>query len=302
MKNKIIFSLSQNLKLVQEISNLLSIPVGEIKKDYFQDGEVLVKTNTDVEGKDVILVESTSKRAQDKMFELMLLLDSLKRSKARSVQVFIPYFGYSRQERSYFGEPVSCEVVAKILETADYDELLTMDVHHPVIESFFKKPFRNIMTTELFKDYYLEYFKKHYINKDNVAIVAPDHGSNVRVDALVKELGVKKIILDKVRPEPNVAEHLSVGNQDIKNKTCIILDDIIDTGGTIVSATKLLYDSGAKEVLVGATHAVFSSDCVNKLFNADIKDLVVTNTIEHDNLDKRIHVLDIYPLITKHIK
>ena len=302
MNNKIIFSLSQNLKLVNEISSLLSIPVGEIKKDYFQDGEVLVKTNSDVEDKDVILIESTSKKAQDKMFELMLLLDSLKRSKARHIQVFTPYFGYSRQERSYFGEPVSCEVVAKILETADYDELLTMDVHHPIIESFFKKPFRNVMTTELFKNYYLEYLKKHNISKEDVVVVAPDHGSNVRVDALVKELDVKKIILDKVRPEPNVAEHLSVGSQDIKNKVCIILDDIIDTGGTIVSATNLLYDSGAKEVLVGATHAVFSSDCINKLFSANIKDLVVTNTIEHDDLDKRVHVLDICSIITKHIK
>lgn len=302
MKNKIIFSLSQNLKLVQEISSLLSIPVGDIKKDYFQDGEVLVKTNSDVENKDVILVESTSKKAQDKMFELMLLLDSLKRSKARSIQVFIPYFGYSRQERSYFGEPVSCEVVAKILQTADYDELLIMDEHHPVIESFFNKPFKNIMTTELFKEYYLSYIAKHHLDIKNVVVVAPDHGSNIRVDALVKELGATKIILDKVRPEPNVAEHLSVGNQDIRNKVCIILDDIIDTGGTIVSATKLLYDNGAKEVLVGATHAVFSSDCVNKLFDANIKDVAVTNTIEHENLDPRVHVLDICPLIIKHIK
>ena len=300
MKDYIVFSLSQNLETASKLAKSMNIPIGDIKRTYFADGEVMVKTDSDVKNKDVVLIESTSKKAQEKMFELMLLLDSLNRGQPRSITLFIPYFGFSRQERSYDNEPVSCEVVAKILETASYDKLITYDLHHPLIKTFFKKSFETYLVTDLFKDYYEKYFLTHNIKKEDVVIVAPDHGANERVDALTNALGIHKIILNKVRPMPNVAEHLDIDNKDVKNKICIIFDDIIDTGGTIISSSKLLISKGAKAILVGATHGVFSHDSMSKLLEAPIENIVVTNTIEQE-YDPRISVLDIYPIIHKYL-
>ncbi len=300
MKDYIVFSLSQNLKSAKQVADKLNVPLGKISRTYFLDQEVMIKSDSDVKNKDVILIESTSKKAQDKLFELMLLLDSLYRGGAKSITLFIPYFGYSRQERSYNNEPVSCEVVAKIIETATYDQLITFDLHHPLIKEFFKKPFKTYFVTDLFKDYYESYFHKNNIKKDDVILVAPDHGANDRVEDLSKALGVKKVILSKVRPRPNVAEHLDVDASVVKNKICIIFDDIIDTGGTIVSASKMLLEKGAVSVMVGATHGVFSNNSKDKLLQAPIKDIVVTNSIEQDD-ETGINVLNITPLILKHI-
>lgn len=294
MKNLIIYSLVSNLKVAKEVAKKYDTTLGEIFIDHFKDGEVLVKTLTDVKNKDVIIIESTAIKAHERLFELLLLIDSIKRSGAKSVKLYIPYFGYSRQERvSWINEPVSCEVVAKILDTAQVDEILTFDLHHPDIEKFFKTKFTSLPTTHLFADYYRDYLKKNNIALSDVVVVSPDHGSNTRADALVKELpGTKKVILSKHRPAPNYVEHLAVENKEVKGKVCIIIDDIIDTGGTIISATDLLLDQGAKEVLVGASHAVLSKGSAEKLLNSKIKDIVFTNTIEK-RLPKNIRVLDI---------
>ena len=294
MRSLIIFSLLSNRKLAQQLSKKLNAELGEISIDHFKDGEILVKTLSNVKDKDVIIVESTAIKAHERLFELLLLIDSIKRSGANSVKLYIPYFGYSRQERvSWINEPVSCEVVAKILDTAEVDEILTFDLHHPDIEKFFKTKFTSLPTTHLFGEYYRQYFKRNGIDLNNVVVVSPDHGSNTRADALVKELpGTRKVILNKYRPAPNYAEHLAIENDDVKGKTCIIIDDIIDTGGTIISATDLLLEQGAKEVLVGASHAVLSNKNIEKLLKSHIKDLVFTNTIEK-RLPKSIHVLSI---------
>ena len=294
MDNLIIFSLLSNRKLARQLAKKLNAEFGEISIDHFKDGEILVKTLSDVKNKDVIIVESTAVKAHIRLFELLLLIDSIKRSGAKSVKLYIPYFGYSRQERvSWINEPVSCEVVAKILDTANVDEILTFDLHHPDIEKFFKTRFTSLPTTHLFGEYYRDYFIAHKIDLSDVVVVSPDHGSNTRADALVKELpGSKKVILNKYRPAPNYAEHLALENADVKNKVCIIIDDIIDTGGTIISATELLLEQGAKAVLVGASHAVLSNKNIEKLLKSHIKDLVFTNTIEK-RLPKSIRVLSI---------
>ena len=294
MKNLIIYSLVSNRKVAKEVAKKLNAELGKISIDRFKDGEVLVKTLTDVKNKDIIIIESTAIKAHERLFELLLLIDSIKRSGAKSVRLYIPYFGYSRQERvSWINEPVSCEVVAKILDTAEVDEILTFDLHHPDIEKFFKTKFTSLSTTHLFANYYHEYLKKNNIALSDVVIVSPDHGSNTRADALVKALlGTKKAILSKHRPAPNYVEHLAVENKEVKDKVCIIIDDIIDTGGTILSATDLLFEQGAKVVLVGATHAVLSKNSVEQLLNSKIKDLVFTNTIEK-KLPQSIKVLDI---------
>ena len=294
MKNLIVFSLLSNRQLAKRLAKKLDAELGDVFFDRFKDGEILVKTLSDVKNKDVIIVESTAIKAHERLFELLLLIDSIKRSGAKSVKLYIPYFGYSRQERvSWINEPVSCEVVAKILDTAEVDEILTFDLHHPDIEKFFKTKFTSLSTTHLFADYYKKLLKKHNIQLADVVIVSPDHGSNTRADALVKELpGTKKAILSKHRPAPNYVEHLAVENKEIKGKVCIIIDDIIDTGGTILSATDLLLEQGAKEVLVGASHAVLSKGSAEKLLNSPIKDIVFTNTIEK-RLPSKVNVLDI---------
>ncbi len=292
-KNLVIFSLRSNRKVAKRIAKKYHAELGGISFDHFKDGEILVKTLTSCKNKDVIIVESTAIKAHERLFELLLLIDSIKRTGSKTIRLYIPYFGYSRQERvSWTNEPISCEVVAKILDTAKVDEILTFDLHHPDIEKFFKTKFTSIPTTHLFAEYYSEYLKKEGIDISDVVIVSPDHGANIRADALVKELpGTRKVILSKIRTAPNYAEHLQF-EDDVRNKVCIIIDDIIDTGGTIISASNLLLEHGARSVLVGASHAVLSNHSIDRLLDSQIKDLVFTNTIEK-RLPSRIHVLDI---------
>ncbi len=298
MKKNIVFSLQSNQAVAEKVAKKFNAELGVVSIDNFADGEVLVKSLSDVKGKDVTIIESTAKNAHEILFQLLLLIDSVKRSGARSVKLYVPYFGYSRQERvSWFNEPVSCEVVAKILDTAEVDEILTFDLHHPIIENFFKTPFRSLSTTKLFVDYYKKYFAEHHIDTKDVVIISPDHGSNTRAELLSKEFeGTKKVILDKRRPKPNLAEHLEVNVDEVKDKICIIIDDIIDTGGTLVSAADLLIRSGAKSVLVAASHGVFSPNSLNRLLESPLDDIVVTNTIER-RLPKEIHITDISELI-----
>lgn len=298
MKKKIIYSLSSNKDLARKIAKINKAELGKISFDRFADGEILVKTLSDVKDKDVTIIESTAKNAHERLFELLLLIDSIKRGHPHSINLYIPYFGYSRQERvSWINEPISCQVVANILDTAKVDKILTFDLHHPDIKKFFKTKFVSISTAPLFGKYYNEYLKKHNIDPKDVIVVSPDHGSNTRADQLVKQIkGSKKVILNKHRPAPNYVEHLEIVDNEIAGKICIIIDDIIDTGGTIVSASNLLFKYGAKEVLVGASHAVLSGNSVNKLLNANISDLVFTNSIEND-LEKSIKILDISTLI-----
>ena len=302
-KNYIVFTLSANRKLAREVAKSIKAPLGRVSVTHFADGEILVKTLSIVKDKDVIVIQSTKKKAHEKLFELLLFLDSASRSGARSVQLFMPYFGYSRQERvTGFNEPVSCQVVAKMINTTNVDSLVTFDLHHPTIETFFTVPITNESTTPLFGEYYRNYLKEHNIKNEDIIIVSPDHGSNLRADHLKDELpGSSKIILNKYRPKANQAEHLSLNDDVVHNKVCIIIDDIIDTGGTITSATKLLYDNGAKSVLVGASHAVMSNNCAEKLRKAGVNDIVSTNSIER-NLNKGVKILDILPLVLKEIK
>ena len=299
----IVFSISGNKTLANEVAKSLHGELGRIYKKTFADGEIMVKSASDVKGKDVVIVQSTSKNVNEELFSLLLLLDSVNRSGAKSVKLFMPYFAYSRQERvSWTNEPVSCEVVAKLVDTAEFNDLTCFDLHHPIIESFFKHKVSNKPTTSLFAKYYEAYFKANNIKKEDVVIVSPDHGSNTRAEMLSKALnGVKIVILDKVRPQANRAEHLEINGEEIKNKVCILIDDIIDTGGTICSATKLLLAKGAQKVLVSATHAVLSKGCVRRLKKAKVSDLVVTNTIEK-KLDLFIKVLDILPLVLEEIQ
>ena len=298
MKKYIVFSFSQNKKLAAQLASDLGCELGVVSATTFADGEVLVKSLSDVKGKDAIVIESTFKNVHERLFEFMLLLDSIYRSGANSIKLFIPYFGYSRQERvSYFNEPVSAEVISKIIETAHYDEIYAFDLHHTDISKFFERPLVNLPTSDLFVEYYGNIIKDNNLDKSDFVVISPDHGANQRADNVAAGLGVNKIILDKVRPAPNKAEHLALKG-DVKGKTCIIIDDIVDTGGTIASAAKLLYSHGATSVLLGASHAIFSGNCYQKLKNAKIKDIAVTDSIEK-KLPRSVKVLSLAKLIKK---
>lgn len=301
MKDYVVFSIGSNKQTAKDFAKFWNCQLGKVEVKKFADGEMLVKPLTNVEDKDVIVIESTAKKPNDHIMQILMLLDSIKRGNARSVLLIIPYLGYSRQERiNYPNEPISCEVMAKVLETAQYDKLISFDLHHPIIETFFTRGIKNIPTTEIFTNYYSSYLKDNNYDSKDVVVVSPDHGSNYRADSLVFRLrGSNKIILDKVRPEPDLVEHLEV-NDDVKDKVCIIIDDIISTGNTIASSAKLLYKAGAKAVLVGATHGVFSGDAIEKMKKAGIKDIAVTNTIEQGKVEG-ITVLDILPLIIENI-
>lgn len=299
----VVFSISGNKKLAKEVASSINGDLGIVYKTTFADGEIMVKSSSNVKDKDIIIIQSTSKDVNEELFSLLLLLDSVKRSGAKSIKLFMPYFAYSRQERvSWVNEPVSCEVVAKIIDSASFDDLTCFDLHHPIIETFFKHPIKNKPTTSLFADYYRKLFKERNISLKDVVIVSPDHGSNTRANMLSRELdNIQIVILDKVRPQPNRAEHLEIDGCQVNGKVCILIDDIIDTGGTIASATKLLFANNAKDVLVAATHPVLSKGCLLKLQKAHVGDIVVTNTIEK-NLNSSIKVLDILPLVLEEIK
>lgn len=299
---KIVFSVSANKKCAKEVANLLGCEEGKIQINHFQDGEVMVKTKSDVKDKIVIVIQSTSSPAHEKLFKLLLLLDSIKRGGAYKIYLYIPYFGYSRQERvSFKNEPISCEVVARILDTAKVDKIISFDIHHKDIKDFFKTEFINKPTTSLFKNYYKSILNDEINDKNNIVIVSPDHGSNERAHLLGDALkNAPVIILDKYRPAPNKAEHLK-SDADVKDKTCIIVDDIIDTGGTLISASKLLKDKGAKKVLICASHAVLSKNSKKLLKSKQIADIVVTNSIEKRKI-KGINYLSISPLIVDDFK
>ena len=301
MKDYVAFSISSNKKLAKDFAKFWNCQLGKVEVKKFADGEILVKTLTDVTDKDVIIIESTAKKPNDCLMNILMLLDSINRNNAKSVTLFIPYLGYSRQERvNYPNEPISCEVMAKALETGKYDKLLTFDLHHPVIEKFFQRGIKNIPTAETFANYYFGYLKNNCISLNDVVIVSPDHGANARTDMLMFRMrGVKKVILEKVRPLPDQVEHLELTG-DVKDKTCIILDDIISTGNTIISATKLLKKSGAKHVLVGATHGVFAKGAVEAIKEAGVDDIAITNSIEQEVPDT-VKVLDLLQLIIENI-
>ena len=300
MKDYIVFTVGSNKQTAKDFARFWNCQLGKVSVKKFADGEELVKIQTSVVDKDVIVIESTAKKPNDRIMEILMLLDSINRDHPRSVTLIIPYLGYSRQERvNYEFEPVSCEVMAKAIETAHYDKLMSLDLHHPIIESFFTRGIENLQSTEVFANYYLSYMRENGLTGKDIVVVSPDHGSNYRADSLVFALrGARKVICEKKRPEPDRVEHLFI-NGDVKDKVCIIIDDIISTGNTIASATKLLYKGGAKTVLVGATHGVFSAGSVENMLKAGVEDIAVTNSIEQKV--EGVKVLDIFQLLISNL-
>ena len=291
---------NSNKNLSKKISKYLKNKLVNSSIRRFSDGEIYIEINENIRGNSIYIIQSISYPANDNLMELLLCIDALKRSSAKNITAVIPYFGYARQDRKVVPRTsISAKLVSNLITKAGADRIVTVDLHAGQIQGFFDIPVDNLFSTPIFS----RHIKKN-INKKNLICVAPDVGGVERARALGKILDVGLAIIDKRRPTPGKSQVMNViGN--VKGKTCLIVDDIIDSGGTIVNAAKALKDRGAKEVHVYVTHGVLSGEAVEKIKKSHIKNLVLTDTIDNDakvKNAKNIHVLTISNLIGEAIK
>lgn len=269
-----LFALSSNQKLAEEISEALGVPLADCVVKRFADGEVNININETVRGHHVFVVQPTNNPVNENLMELLVMIDALKRASAQTINVIVPYYGYSRQDRKAAPrQAISAKLVANLIQVAGASRILIMDLHAAQIQGFFDIPVDHFEALPIFADY----FKKKDL--EDVVVVSPDHGGVTRARNLARALDNKPIaIIDKRRPEPNKAEVMNIIG-DIAGKTCIMIDDMIDTAGSICAGAQALIDAGAKEVYACATHPIFSGPAIERLTNSPIKEVVVTNTI-----------------------
>ena len=269
-----------------------------IKK--FSDGEIYIEINENIRGNSIFVIQSVSSPANDNLMELLLSIDALKRSSAKNITAVIPYFGYARQDRKVVPRTsISAKLVSNLITKAGADRVVTIDLHAGQIQGFFDIPVDNLFATPIFA----RHIKRKIKNK-NLICVAPDVGGTERARALGKFLNAGLAIIDKRRPAPGKSEVMNVVGY-VKGKTCIIVDDIIDSGGTIVNASNALIERGAKEVHVYVTHGVLSGKSVEKIKNSKIKRLIITDTIDNAQRvkgSKNIEILTISHLVGEAIK
>ncbi|BDH59928.1 ribose-phosphate pyrophosphokinase [Ureibacillus massiliensis 4400831 = CIP 108448 = CCUG 49529] len=271
-----IFSLNSNYPLAQEIAELMGVELGKSSVKHFSDGEVQISIEESIRGCDVFIVQSTSAPVNEHLMELLIMVDAVKRASARTVNVVIPYYGYARQDRKAKArEPITAKLVANLLETAGATRVIVLDLHAPQIQGFFDILIDHLMAVPLLSDYFLS---KNY-SPEELVVVSPDHGGVTRARKMAERLKAPIAIIDKRRPKPNVAEVMNiVGN--IEGKVCILIDDIIDTAGTITLGANALKENGAKEVYACCSHPVLSGPAIERIENSPIKELIVTNTIQ----------------------
>ena len=291
---------NSNKHLSQKISKFLKNRLVNSNIRKFADGEIYIEINENIRGNSIFLIQSVSSPANDNLMELLLSIDALKRSSAKNITAVIPYFGYARQDRKVVPRTsISAKLVSNLIAKAGADRVVTVDLHSGQIQGFFDIPVDNLFATPIFA----RHIKKK-LKRNNIICVAPDVGGTARARALGKLLNVDLAIVDKRRPAPGKSEVMNViGN--VKNKTCILVDDIIDSGGTIVNAASELKKRGAKDVHVYVTHGVLSGNAVEKIKKSSIKNLVVTDTIDNSikvKKAKNIEVLTISNLVGEAIK
>ncbi|MBP7602553.1 MAG: ribose-phosphate pyrophosphokinase [Spirochaetes bacterium] len=293
-----IISGSSNRPLAEEIAKYLNINLSEVELKKFKDNEISVKIGENIREIDLFIVQSTCNPANDHLMELLLMIDAAFRASARRITAVIPYFGYARQDRKVEPRvPISAKVVANILHAVGVKRVLTVELHSEQIQGFFDVPVDNLISTPIIVDY----LKK--LNISDAVIVSPDTGGVERARFLGKRLNAGLAIIDKRRPEANVSKVMHVIG-DVKGKNCILLDDMIDTGGSISGAARALREDGARDIYCVATHPVLSADAAEKLRSADFKEIVVTNTIPMSPEKKlpNMTVLSIAPLFGEAIR
>ena len=257
----------------------------------FSDGEIYVEINENIRGNSIFIIQSVSSPANDNLMELLLSIDALKRSSAKNITAVIPYFGYARQDRKVVPRTsISAKLVSNLITQAGADRVVTVDLHAGQIQGFFDIPVDNLFATPIFA----RHIKKK-IKSKKIICIAPDVGGTERARALGKLLNVGLAIVDKRRPKPGQSQVMNIIG-DVKDKTCVIVDDIIDSGGTIVNAAKALKARGAKEVYVYITHGVLSGDAVKKIKNSVIKNLVITDTIDNNEKTKNVKNIEVLPI------
>ncbi len=269
-----VFTGNANPKLAADVARHLNIPLGRMTVGRFSDGEVMVEILENVRGKDVFVLQSTCAPANDTLMELLIMIDALRRASAGRITAAVPYFGYSRQDRRPRSARVaiSAKVVANMLEAAGVDRVLTMDLHADQIQGFFNIPVDNIYAAPILLG---DIWKKNF---ENLMVVSPDVGGVVRARALAKRLESDLAIIDKRRPKANVSEVMNIIG-DVRGRTCVIMDDMVDTAGTLCKAAQALKDHGAVRVLAYCTHPVLSGGAVERINNSALDELVVTDTI-----------------------
>jgi len=295
-----ILSGTSNPKLSKEISKLLKLKLVNTNIKRFSDGEIYIEINEKIRGNSVFVIQSTSNPANDNLMELLLCIDALRRSSAKNITAVIPYYGYARQDRKVVPRTsISAKVVANLITNAGASRVVTVDLHAGQIQGFFDMPVDNLFTTPLFA----RYIKRKLKNKKLIC-VSPDVGGVQRTRGLATKIKADLAIIDKRRPRPGKSQVMNIIG-DVKGKTCIIVDDIIDSGGTIVNAVDALKKNGAEDVYVFITHAVLSGDAAQKIKKSKIKKLVITDSIDNSKKIKnnnKIEVLSISSLMAEAIK
>ena len=295
-----IFAGNSNAPLAREISHYLKVPLGEALVETFSDGESKVEVKENVRGGDVFVIQSTCAPGNDNLMEMLLMLDAFKRASAKRITAVMPYFGYARQDRKVAPRvPISAKLVADLITTAGASRILTMDLHSGQIQGFFNIPVDNLYATPVL----LQYLKRH-LNRNEVTIVSPDAGGVERARDFATRLNVSLAIIDKRRSGPNVVAEMNIIGE-VKGQTAILLDDMVDTAGTLTMAAEALKREGAKRILGCCTHPVLSGPAIRKIKESSLEELIVTNSIPlraEAEKCKKIKVLSVAHLIGEAIR
>jgi len=296
-EKSIVFSLTSNVELTKEVCKELGISVGKSVVKHFADGEIMAHADESVRGKRVYVIQSTYNPVTDHLMELLVFIDSLRRASAQEITAVIPYYGYARQDRmAEPRQPITARLVADLLKVSGVDRVVTIDLHAPQIQGFFSCPLDNLSAMGI-----LASKLKEDLKGEDVVVVSPDHGGVVRARNFAAILDCPIAIFDKRRPKPNVAEMLNIIG-DVKNKVAVLVDDIIDTGGTIISASEELIKKGANKVLVAITHPVLSGEALDRLEKSKVDKIITTNTIVLSKESKKVEVISLASLIAQTIE
>ena len=301
-KNIKIFAANASPELAYAVAEELGLPLGRSEVKQFSDGEISVSIGETVRGSDVFIIQSTSAPVNDNIMEMLIMMDAFKRASAGRITAVIPYFGYARQDRKAKSrDPISAKLVADLIAAAGADRVLTMDLHAPQIQGFFNIPVDHLVGAPLLASYFVDRFRE---NHDDLVVVSPDLGSVTRARNFAAKLDAPLAIVDKRRPKANSCEVMNIIG-DVRDKRLIILDDMVDTGGSLCNAAKALIEiGGAKEVTACATHGVLSGPAIERLQASPIKELVLLDTIqlpEEKRIDK-IKILPTAPVFAKAIE
>ena len=305
MTNKeqvLLFSLTSCEELTNKVAKELGLKRSSATLRRFADNEIFARPDVDVKNKDCLIIHSTCNPVNDRLMELLIFIDALKRAKAKSITAIIPYYGYVRQDRIIdIGDPISAKLVANCLKVAGADHVVSIDYHSENMASFFEDMKATpLFSTEVFADYYQKRLKKFKISLNDVVIVSPDKGGLDRATNLSNALGGLPIaIMNKFRPEPNKAMITNIRGASVANKYCLMIDDIIDTGGTIMAASKELLNNDANGILICASHGIFSKNALAKLYRCGILDIAISDSIPQE--EDVVSIVSLAPVIAKFI-